>query len=109
MLNQDVGVRAVHAIVNDIFFRHAKAWDLDQWQFDVANRMETTEEDIGEAIISLGETRIHRYLMLTASAMAGFDWRSLDGPSARSSDGEVPKRDYRGSGGYTLLRPDVLR
>jgi len=108
MLNQDMGVRAVHAVLNDIFFRRAGEWKLDEWDFGIVDKTITTNEGIEDAISSLKEEPIYIYLKRVAQAIAGFDWRSLDGPGVRSSDEERTKRVYRGSGGYTELIKDVM-
>lgn len=109
MLNQDMGVRAVHAVLNDLFFRRAEDWQLDEWIFGAVDKTSTTAEDIDEAVASVRKSCIHEYLTYTAKAMSTFDWRSLDGPGVRSSEDEMTKRAYRGSGGYTLLTGNVLR
>ena len=109
LLNQDMGVRAVHAVLNDIFFLRAEAWELDEWYFGVEDKTSTTEEDIEEAIESLEATDIHNYLERTADAIAGFDWRSADGPAVKGSDAEMTKRAYRGTGGYAVLTVNVLK
>ena len=108
MLNQDMGVRAVHAVVNDLFYWHVEDWELDRWHFSVEDKTSTTNTDIDDAVSSLHETPTHQYLQWIAEAMAGFDWRSVDGPSVRLSDDEMTKRAFRGSGGYTLLTNNVL-
>ena len=109
MLNQDMGVRAVHAVLNDIFFSRAAEWALHQWRFETDDKTSTTDYDITLAVSSLRESQIHTYLDQAATAISGFDWRSLDGPAVRSSDDEMTKRAYRGSGGYTLLTNNVLQ
>ena len=108
MLNQDMGVRAVHAVLNDLFFYRAETWELDGWTFGTVDKTFTTAADIKAAVVSLQESHVHEYLRHTASAMSTFDWRSLDGPGVRSSEDEMTKRAYRGSGGYTLLTKNVL-
>ena len=108
LLNQDIGVRAVHAVVNDIFFGRVQEWKLDEWYFGIEDKTATTEEDIEEAIEELRSTEFCDYLARTAKAIAGFDWRSLDGPNIRGSDLEMTKRAYRGSGGYTVLTNKVI-
>ena len=109
MLNQDMGVRAVHAVLNDLFFYRAEDWQLDEWIFGAIDKTSTNAADIEEAIASVQESHVCEYLRHVASAMATFDWRSLDGPGVRSSEDEMTKRAYRGSGGYTLLTENVLR
>jgi len=108
MLNQDIGVRAAHAALNDIFFRHAHEWSLGEWVFEADDKTVTTNHDIDLAIHSLRESSHHRHLDLVAKAMCSFDWRSLDGPNVRLSESEMTKRAYRGSGGYTLLTNHIL-
>ena len=108
MLNQDMGVRAVHAVLNDIFFYRAESWRLLEWTFGTADKTSTTAADIEAAVSSLQESNVHGYLRETAWGMSSFDWRSLDGPGVRSSQDEMTKRAYRGSGGYTLLTDNVL-
>ena len=109
MLNQDMGVRAVHAVLNDLFFYRAEDWQLDEWTFGTVDKTSTTAADIEEAVAAVQESHVHEYLTHTARAMSTFDWRSLDGPGVRSSEDEMTKRAYRGSGGYTLLTGNVLR
>lgn len=109
MLNQDMGVRAVHAVVNDLFFYRAEDWDLDEWIFVAIDKTSTTADDIEEAVASVQDSHVYKYLSQTAMAMSSFDWRSLDGPDVRSSEDEITKRAYRGSGGYTVLTENVLR
>ena len=82
---------------------------MDEWYFGVEDKTSTTEEDIEEAIESLEETDIHNYLERTADAIAGFDWRSADGPAVKGSDAEMTKRAYRGTGGYAVLTVNVLK
>ena len=108
ILNQDMGVRVVHAVLNDIFFCRVKEWGLDEWYFGIKDKTSTNEQDIMSATGSLQETWIHRYLNNAAVAMAGFDWRGLDGPNVRLSKDEIEKRAYRGSGGYTVLTSNLL-
>ena len=108
ILNQDTGIRAVHAILNDIFFYRVEAWGLHEWYFGTVDKTSITGEDIKEATLSLQGTKFHSFLRHVAVSMARFDWRSLDGPKVRLSEDEITKRAYRGSGGYTVLINNVL-
>ena len=108
LLNQGMGVRAAHAVLNDIFFSRAEQWDLDEWEFGIEDKTLTKEIDIEDAISSLRQTKFHCHLEHTADAMAGFDWRSVDGPGVRDSVHEMTTRAYRGSGGITVLLHNVL-
>ena len=108
MLNQDMGVRAAHAVLNDIFFYRAESWCLQDWMFGTVDKTLTTDADIEDAVASLQQTHMHEYMEQIASVLSCFDWRSLDGPDVRSSNDEMVKRAYRGSGGYTVLIRELL-
>lgn len=105
MLNQDMGVRAVLAVTNDIMFRQAKAWGLDSWTF--ASDDTINEGVISAAIASLSKTPFRQQMGDLAKNLVTFDWRSYDGPEVSTDEGRI-KRSYRGSGGYTALSEDVL-
>ncbi|ESZ89327.1 DGQHR domain-containing protein [Congregibacter litoralis] len=110
LLNQDMGVRAVHAVANDILFEKASQWGLNSWSVDVFDETDTSEDDIDTAWESLKNQEFHRKLRSLTSSLVKFDWRSLDGPGVRDDrDLELTRRAYRGSGGYTLLTKDILR
>ena len=108
MFNQDMGVRAVHAVLNDLFFYQTENWQLCQWTYSAIDKTLTSKVEIDKAVSSLRNSHIHQHLKNTARAISSFDWRSLDGPGVRSSREEMTKRAYRGSGGYTLLTGNVL-
>ena len=108
LLNQGMGVRAAHAVLNDIFFSRAEEWDLNSWDFGVEDKTLAMERDIEGAISSLRKTNFHCHLLQTTDAMAGFDWRSVDGPRVRGSEQEMTTRAYRGSGGITVLMHNIL-
>ena len=109
MLNQDMGVRAVHAVLNDLFFSRVNTWGLPEWTFGIPDKTTTTGEEIENAVSSLRDSGVHPHLQETASALARFDWRSVEGPGVKSSAVEMTKRAYRGSGGYTLLTTNVVQ
>lgn len=109
MLNQDMGVRAIHAVINDIFYWESFKWALDDWHFEIEDETNTEPYDIAMAVDSLTEQPFYKQLNDLAIAASSFDWRSLDGPKVRSSKDEMMKRAYRGSGGYTILVEHVLQ
>ncbi len=109
MLNQDMGVRAVHAVLNDLFYSEVVDWGLDQWVFKPIDETETVYTDIADATKALRKQPFHKNLTDFATATAKFDWRSLNGPLVREDrELELLKRAYRGSGGYTLLTRDLV-
>ena len=110
MLNQDMGVRAAHAVVNDFLYRAAEKLELTNWTSEEFDETDTTEEDVSRALQTLRAQRFYDSFKGLAFELTGFDWRSLDGPGVRESrELELTRRAYRGSGGYTLLTNDIFR
>ncbi|MFG6529479.1 MULTISPECIES: DGQHR domain-containing protein [unclassified Sulfitobacter] len=110
MLNQDMGVRAAHAVVNDFLYRSVDQWQLADWVAEEFDETDTTEEDVSRALVTLRDQAFYVPFKELALALTRFDWRSLDGPGVRDNrDLELTRRAYRGSGGYTLLTNDIIR
>jgi len=110
MLNQDMGVKAIHSVLNDIFYSNCVDWGLDDWEPQRGNEPETSEEDIELSLTSLRDQGFYNKLEEFADILSEFDWRSLDGPDVRKSRAlELEKRAYRGSGGYSLLIRDLFQ
>jgi hypothetical protein len=111
ILNQDMGVRAVLSVVNDIFFRRATDWKLIDWYMTpMDDEGLTTSDEADLALDTLQQTAFRPKIQETAAALARFDWRSLEGPGLENDENEqMRKRSYRGSGGYSALRQEVLR
>ncbi len=105
MLNQDMGIRAVLAVTNDIMYRQASAWRLDSWEFSSDDTI--SEGVIAAALHSLSNAPFRVEMIALAAHLVAFDWRSYDGPEVSADEGRI-KRSYRGSGGYTALSEDVL-
>ncbi len=111
ILNQDMGVRAVLSVVNDIFFRKAADWKLIDWYLRPSDDEALTISDEADlALKTLQKTPFRPQILETASGLARFDWRSLEGPGLENDENaQMRKRSYRGSGGYAALQQDVLR
>ncbi|HEX8238872.1 MAG TPA: DGQHR domain-containing protein [Allosphingosinicella sp.] len=109
-LNQDQGLRAVLNVANDVFYNSALAWRLDEWTFRPHVESRTTDEEVTDALESLGRMPFRNRMKELAAGLAYFDWRSLEGPGVKEDEAVVvQKRSYRGAGGYAALRVDVLR
>ncbi|MCY3627721.1 MAG: DGQHR domain-containing protein [Gammaproteobacteria bacterium] len=80
MLNQDMGIRAIHAVLNDLFFAFDTFFKLSDWYFGVDDKTVTTEQDIVAALKSLKSTEFYEILDDLALAISKFDWRSVNGP-----------------------------
>lgn len=107
LLNQDMGVRALLHVVNDIFYFQATEWKLDKWQTAAPESPETSLADVTDALDSFSSTQIARYISELAAELATYDWRSFDGPKLLNEQ-QDQKRIFRGSGGYIALRNDIL-
>lgn len=109
MLNQDMGVRAVLSVCNDIFYQNAEIWHLDRWYGTSRAGVPTDEKDVYENFTAIDQCPFRAHISSLAKSIAEFDWRSLDGPKVENDkELQVKKRSYRGSGGYSSLREDVL-
>ena len=108
MLNQDMGVRAVLTVANDIFYANAVEWGLDRWLLSGTDLSAAGLDDVDLALVDLGRARFRAEMKALARSIACFDWRSFDGPEVELEEGRI-KRSYRGSGGYAALAEDVMR
>jgi hypothetical protein len=109
-LNQDQGVRAVLNVYNDIFYSGARLWQLGKWRFPEHSENETTPEEVDGALASLANAPFRKHMRELAIGLASFDWRSVEAPGVKADETLiVQKRSYRGSGGYSALRADVLQ
>jgi hypothetical protein len=107
LLNQDMGIRALLGVANEIFFWKASDWKLDAWRDSRLENPETSAADIDEALKTIRTTHFHRYMVALANELSRVDWRSFDGPGLEKEQKDQ-KRIYRGSGGYVALRNDTL-
>ncbi len=109
LLNQDMGLRAVLSVVNDIFVAKVDDWQLSDWRLPGIEDA-SFEAEASVALEFISKTPFAPRIKEMAEALAGFDWRSLDGPGVKGDEKEeVLKRSFRGSGGYTALRVEVLK
>lgn len=110
MLNQDMGVRAAHAVVNDFLYHSVEKKGLANWVSEEFDETDTTEADVSMSLHTLRDQDFYGFLKDLAFELTSFDWRSLDGPGVRDDrELELTRRAYRGSGGYTLLTKDIVR
>ena len=111
MLNQDMGVRAVLSVANDVFYPNARRWELTEWFVPTKDDDPSmANKEASAALRSLEKAKFRAKVRELAVGLARFDWRSLEGLDATDEESEViRKRSYRGSGGYTALQGDVLR
>lgn len=107
MLNQDMGVRALLGVTNDLFYASAEAWGLDSWYPPINPNLDLDHGQVDVVLEHMSEAPFRERLRDLAKAVASYDWRSLEAPGL-DQEQQVLKRSYRGSGGYTSLRKNVL-
>ena len=105
LLNQDQGLRAFLQVSNDICYVAAKNW--------LQEELVSTDpgESPGVAVaLRLFESSqlLSDYIDVLTQALAQFDWRSSDAPGL-TSDERLRRSAFRGSGGYRVLREELLR
>ncbi|MBD3195389.1 MAG: hypothetical protein GF317_10055 [Candidatus Lokiarchaeota archaeon] len=108
LLNQDQGIRALLYITNDYLYLLYD--DLNLEKIFTNTRSGTKEEIINKNIDELkNNPSIAEFLKELLINFSHFDWRSYSAPNKDLTSEQVQiKAGYRGSGGYKVLRRDVL-
>ena len=110
LLSSDQGVRAVLSIANALCYLNAARLKLGSWEFELDPEV---DEPIGkialtQALASLEKQSSAAFLDRIASALATYDWRRLSAPDLTERQ-QLERAGFRGSGGYRLLREQVLK
>lgn len=106
LLNTDQGVRGFLAVTNDLCYVRAKTLALATWVWPDprgANEVSAIEQALKE----LDGMPVSDFLDELCSDLASFDWRTSAADNLTETE-RVHKAAYRGSGGYRLLREDLL-
>ena len=107
LLNQDQGLRAFLQVSNDICYVAANHW----LHKELVSVPENPDESDG-VIVALRHFERNELLSThidqLSQALAEFDWRSSDAPDL-TSDERLRRSAFRGSGGYRVLREELLR
>ncbi len=108
LLNQDQGIRALLYITNDYLYLLYD--DLKLEDFFINIQSGTTEEIIIENIKELrNSSSFLKFIDKLLSVLSKFDWRSYAAPAEDLIEEKIQiKAGYRGSGGYKVLRQDIL-
>lgn len=106
LLNTDQGIRGFLFVTNDLCYVLAEALGLAHWlvaEPGGANEPAAVEE----ALEQLDTMPVAGFLDELSSALVTFDWRTAAAEGLSEAQ-RVHKSAYRGSGGYRLLRGDLL-
>lgn len=107
MLNQDMGVRALLGVANDLFYAQAEEWGLDQWFPPLNPNPDLDLRQVDLVLEKIDDAPFRASIVEFVKAVASFDWRSLEADGLTPEE-TILKRSYRGSGGYSGLRNEVL-
>jgi len=108
LLNTEQGIRGILYITNDLCFVRAREYKFRVW-VDHQDAGATDESAVTEALKSLEQHSAAGYLMIIAQGLAQYDWRTAAADLSDLSELErTSKLALRGSGGYKLLRQQLL-
>lgn len=106
LLNQDQGIRVILYITNDFLFLLNDELNLEA-VFSLQQEGDTLEI-INKNLKEIKEhEKLTKFLTDLLQAIAQFDWRSYSAPGLTEEE-KSKKAGYRGSGGYKVLRNDLL-
>ncbi len=107
LLNHDQGIRALFYILNDFLFTLYDELELENTF--LASQSGNSYQIISNNIAQLRNKKpIDNFLNNLCDALVKFDWRSYSNNDL-NADQKTQKAGYRGSGGYKVLRIDLLR
>ena len=107
MLNTDQGIRGLLFVTNDICNVMADTLELEDW-FSFSSAGADDVQAIDAALEDLNELPVAGFLDEFTLELARFDWRT-SAADGLTEDERVLKAAYRGSGGYRVLRMQLLR
>ena len=106
LFTTDPGIRGVLNISNDLCWVRSEELELSDWRApDEATA--TDQKAVSKALESFKRRNAADFIMLMASSLAKFDWRTSTAPGLTAAQ-ERDKRALRGSGGYLQLRRDLV-
>ncbi len=107
LLNTDQGIRGLLQVTNDACFVRAQHLGLERWRTE-DNGAAADEEAVSRALKSLRKEPAEQFLDDMGRRLAAYDWRT----AAAEGLTEQQKRErlvFRGSGGYSELRKQLLK
>ena len=106
-LNQDQGVRAFLAVLNDMVLR-ADGLQLEDWSPSPAS--DDPLETISADLDALKSEPVAGFVDRMTRSLARFDWRSANAPGLVNDEAlRTLKSAFRGTGGYALFRLNLLQ
>jgi DGQHR domain-containing protein len=111
LIATDQGVRGYMTVLNDLLvtgFREGD-FDLTNWDWSRSPKFTKDENAVSDAIKSLRRDlgELVKLVQQIAAVIADFDWR-LPSAVSPTDDDYSRQASYRGSGGYRILRRNLL-
>jgi hypothetical protein len=107
LLNQDQGVRGILFATNDLCFAAFDDLGLDTWFREDSEAVPDLQK-ITDALKELRSHSVATFINDIAAALAKYDWRSASFPGL-SDEERIAKMVFRGSGGYTELKKQLIQ
>jgi len=107
LLNHDQGIRGLLQVTNDLCYVLADELGLESWDLE-EKQNEDVYQAITNAIKSLKKEKVFGYLEKIAVALVKYDWRTSAAPGLTERE-EIEKKALRGSGGYKVIRTQLLK
>ena len=105
LLTTDQGIRGILYITNDLCWQLYQQLELTSWRLDFAAATDRDAVDI--ALKSLKKQKFWSFLKEVGKNLASYDWRTSSAPGL-SIEQQQMQAAFRGSGGYKLLRLQLL-
>ncbi len=106
LLNTDQGIRGLLFVTNDLCYVIADVLELEDW-FSYTSAGADDLQAIDDALDELQGLPAAEFLDELTCELARFDWRT-SAAGGLSDDERVLRAAYRGSGGYRVLRRQLL-
>lgn len=106
LINTDQGVRGILQLTNDLSYISSTRLGLEKWIMGIEND-DMNEESIADALKSLREQSVSKFLERMAGYLAKYDWRASSTPGL-TEEKQKAKAAFRGSGGYKEIRKELL-
>lgn len=106
LLATDQGVRGFQHVVNDLCYVRHDRLQLEAWR-DPDGSTEVRSETVMACAESLRQQPVFKFLDQVTESLASFDWRTSSATSLTPEE-RLAKSALRGSGGYKLLRDQLI-
>ena len=106
LLNTDQGIRGLLHVTNDFCYFLADSLGLEDWS-PTESQGTDDHDTVDRELDTLLEQPVASFIHALSLDLAMFDWRTSAAPHL-SNEEQVLKAAYRGSGGYRMLRRQLL-